>query len=235
MSENQDQYSLYGKGIYSVPEASRLTGVSAQRLIRWLKGYDYKYKNRIRRSSAVWERELPIVDGRVALSFRDLIEVRFINAFLERGVSWPVIRKAADRAAEFLGSTHPFSTHGFLTDGRSIFADLASEEDGEPVLLDLARSQYAFKKVLEKSLYEGLEFDVDQDAVARWWPLGFKRNVVLDPDRSFGQPIISKCNIPTRILANAVRADESIDAIAKWYNIPRRYVVDAVEFENQAA
>jgi hypothetical protein len=46
--------------------------------------------------------------GLPALDFADLIEVRFLDAFLQHGVSWWTIRTAAERVRELLGRHHPF-------------------------------------------------------------------------------------------------------------------------------
>src|SRR3990172_10224197 len=122
-----------------------------------------------------------------------------------------------------------FSTRRFKTDGRSIFAQLVNEATGEPALIDIVKTQYAFHKVLEPFLH-GLEFD-ESDQAFRWWPLGLKRCVVIDPQRSFGQPIVNKEGVPTSILARAFRAaGESVAAVTAWYEVEPRSVRDAVEY-----
>src|SRR5882672_9161488 len=96
-------------GIYSVAEASRLTGVSRERIRRWLKGY--RSNLRKKKYSPLWQPQLPTIDNKVALGFLDLIEVKFVGAFLDRGVSWPMIHKAREKAAAvYPGLSHPFCT-----------------------------------------------------------------------------------------------------------------------------
>ncbi len=56
---------------------------------------------------------MPPVDGQLALSFLDLIEVRFVDAFLENGVPWKTIRSAAINAMEYFGQGHPLSNKRF--------------------------------------------------------------------------------------------------------------------------
>jgi hypothetical protein len=43
----------------------------------------------------VINRRLPDVEGKTALSFRELIEIRFVRHFLRAGVSWHALRRAA--------------------------------------------------------------------------------------------------------------------------------------------
>ena len=49
-------------GIYSVPDASRLTGVSSWRIRRLLKGYEFKVKQGRHRSPAIWNNQIDPID-----------------------------------------------------------------------------------------------------------------------------------------------------------------------------
>ncbi|HUU85616.1 MAG TPA: DUF433 domain-containing protein [Phycisphaerae bacterium] len=221
-----------GVGIYGVAEAARLTDVRAQRIRRWLEGYTFSCAGKLHASPPVWRRQLPDVDGTLALGFLDLIEVRFVDAFRRHGVTWRTIRRAAERARVLFDNEHPFCTESFQTDGRSIFAEVI-DETGETSLIDVVKSQYAFKRMLQPYLYIGLEFQADQ--LVRWWPLGMRRRVVIDPRRAFGQPIVAKEGVPTAILAGAVQLEQSVAEVADWYEVDPRSVRDAVEFEEKLA
>src|SRR5262245_60731080 len=108
---------LIGVGIYTVSEAVWLTNVSPARIRRWMLGYDFQVGDKKRSSAPVWTPDLPKIDDSLALSFRDLIEVRFVDYFLRHGVSWNMLREAAAYASQEVGSSHPFSTSKFKTDG----------------------------------------------------------------------------------------------------------------------
>jgi uncharacterized protein (DUF433 family) len=69
----------------------------------------------------------------------------------------------------------------------------------------------------------------------RWWPLGEKRLVVLDPTRNFGRPIAALHGVPTEVLANAAQACQSITDVARWYEVPEAEIRDAIEFEQRLA
>ena len=224
--------SLLGVGIYSVPEAARLTGVSAQRIRRWLQGYEFRSAGETRRSPAVWTPDLPTIGGVLALSFRDLMEVRFVNAFLERGVSWKTLRAAEAAAAEAVQSTHPFSTKKFKTYGRTVLYEFATSS-GEKRLLELVEDQYNIPAVVGPYLYSGVIFS--QGRAAKWFPLPGSQRVVLDPERSFGQPIVVPESVPTNVLARAFRAEGSIERVARWFVVDPQSVQDAVEYETKLA
>jgi uncharacterized protein (DUF433 family) len=225
--------TLLGKGLYSVADAARLTGVSTGRIHRWLEGYSYAVGGEQHHSDPVFPHDLPLIQDRRALSFQDLLEVRFIDAFRKHGLSWKTIRLSAQRASEILSTNHPFSTKKFQTDGKTILAELGIENRA-PDLLDLVRNQYAMKPVLFRYLYAGLDFVAD-DTVARWWPLPRKRSVVIDPQRSFGQPIVATEGVPTQILARAYEVERSEQFVASLYEVSLRSVRDALEYEGLLA
>ncbi|MEY2562753.1 MAG: hypothetical protein QOH88_946 [Verrucomicrobiota bacterium] len=120
--------NLLNTGLYTVPEASRLTRISTGKIRRWIKGYDFRTSGSIRHSEAVWQGEIKPLDNRVSLSFRDLLELRFVDAFIGAGVSWRTMRRAHTNAQKELKTTHPFCSNRIFTDGSSILLRQAEEE-----------------------------------------------------------------------------------------------------------
>src|SRR5690606_30418810 len=163
--------SLLGAGIYTVPEAARLTRVSTSRIRRWLKGYDFRTKKDRHHSDPVWRGQFEPLDEKLAVGFKDLMEIRFVHAFLDAGVSWKTMRAAHLAAKNKLGSDHPFCTHGFATDGREILLKEA-HESGDTTLINITTDQREFDRVVAPFLKE-LDFD---GGIARWWPLGKERS-----------------------------------------------------------
>jgi uncharacterized protein (DUF433 family) len=231
-SETKD-FSLLGIGLYTVAEASGLTGISQGRLRRWLIGYTHCAEEVRVTSAPLWQRQVPEIDGTLGLGFLDLMEARFVDAFRAASVPWRVIRLCAERAREISGSDHPFSSRRFRTDGRTVFAEVV-DQAGERQLLDLAKNQLAFARVIGPSLYAGIEFSVD-DVPARWWPMGQQATVVIDPTRSFGQPIVSDGGVPTTVLADAVKAEGTIAKVAVLFQLPQHSVRAALRYEKRLA
>jgi uncharacterized protein (DUF433 family) len=224
---------LLGVGIYTVPEAARIARVSAARIRRWLTGYTFRYQDEERHSPPVWTPDLPVIGGALALSFRDLMEVRFVDYFLTAGVSWKTLRKAAAHAAEIVNSSHPFSTQMFKTDGKKIFAEFAAKGAGSKKLLELVRRQYNIPEVVEPRLYKGLVFSGQN--IVRWFPLADSKRVVIDPRIGFGQPTVVPEGVPTSTLAQAFRVDGSIERVARWYEVSRSSVAAATQYEDALA
>jgi uncharacterized protein (DUF433 family) len=224
---------LTGVGLYTFHEAARLTKIPVRDLRRWLDGYPYRGKNGAQIAvGPIWETELA-QDSLDGISFHDLLEVRFVHAFRKQGVSLQAIRLASQRAREFFETDYPFTSRQFGTDGRTIFAS-AMEEAGETELLDLVKQQYAFRKIIEPSLYAGIEFDQGQVAT-RWYPSPRSKAVVLDPTVAFGKPIVTDGAVRTSILYDAFTTEGSKQFVAKLYEVPVAAVNAAIAFEESLA
>jgi uncharacterized protein (DUF433 family) len=219
-------------GIYSLGDVSRLTGVSTGRIRRWPRGYRYRSGKKTYTSPPLWQGQWRPIERCLALGFLDLIEVRFVDAFLHAGISWATMHQARARAQDVFGVSHPFCTCRFVTNGREIFVQL-HQQTGEVSLMDMVKQQHVFSQIMNPFLKE-LEF-ADGSGLARWWPLGDKRLVVLDPTRNFGRPIIETNGVPTEVLANAMKASRSLADVALWYEVSDEAVRDAVDFEQRLA
>jgi len=217
-------------GLYTVSEAARLTRIPAGKIRRWIRGYTFRKGESVRHSDAVWQTGIKPLDDKAALSFRDLLELRFVDAFIKAGVSWVTMRRAHTKAQEELKTTHPFCSKRIATDGKNILLKQA-EEDSDEALINLVTDQREFSRIVQDFLKE-LEFSGD-DIV--WWPLGKNRQIVVDPRRNFGQPTVAKSGVPATTLARSVKANSSIDIVARWYEAQRDEVRDAVEFEDSLA
>jgi uncharacterized protein (DUF433 family) len=225
--------TLLGVGIYSVPEASRLTRISTYRLRRWLRGYIYTTSSGRHAMPHVIHGELPAFDGALALSFLDLQEARCLDEFRKRGVGWRTLRDVHERACERLNIHHPFSTGQFKTVGRDVVHEYA-EQAGDRRLLDMSLNQEMFHSVLEPYL-RGLEFSGDSEFPNRWFPFEETPRVMLDPEHGFGRPVVTRFGVATDVLARAYRAEGTYDKVARWYDVDVASVEQAVAYEQYLA
>lgn len=233
MDGNSDAI-LIGTGLYTVPQAARLANVPAASIRRWLFGYKYKQADGsfASRSPNVAADLANAVNEHRILTFKDLIEIHFVNAFLTHGVSWATIKIAAAKARDLTEDDHPFATNRFFTDGETIFTEVKSTRRVHD-LLDLKRGQMAFRRILNQSLRAKL--DLGQRGVERWWPLGKRRPIILDPERQFGQPITKEEGVPTAVLAGSLAAMGTIERVARWYDVDPKAVRASVELEKRLA
>jgi uncharacterized protein (DUF433 family) len=210
-----------GKGLYSVPFAAKLTGVSEAKIRRWLFGSS--------RRKPLLQPEFADEQAKV-LSFLDLIEVMLVSAFRDRGVSFHHIRKVAEKATAELNTVHPFAHKKFITDGRRIFVE---ELQGDAKQLsDFLRDQREFRELVEQTLHKGVEFDVS-DIAMRWRPNPRLPNIVVDPARSFGQPIIDRTRTPTSTIYRTYKGTGSLSEAAATYEVTVDEARQAVDFERE--
>jgi uncharacterized protein (DUF433 family) len=225
------ELSLVGIGLYTVPEAARLTRISVPRVRRWLTGYRYRSRQAEHASAPLWTPEVPKFGSKVELSFRDLMELRFVQLFLEQGLGLQAIRRAIEKAVECFGMERPLSTQRFRTDGRSIFLEVAKEFE-EAQLLDLGRDQCLFHRMVAPTFKD---IDFEAGVPARWWPATAGGGIVVDPKRCFGKPVVAEYGVPAAALADAYRVRRSFAAVGKDYEIPEKAVRDAVAFQQRLA
>lgn len=221
--------SLIGLGLYSPADAARLIGVPATKLTRWLKGYG----SGNRAHPALWKRQIEAIDGGLYLGFLDLVQSRMAAAFIEAGLSPQKVRHALVLARDLIENEHPFATSRFKTDGRTLLLEALTDTEEDRPLVDLfKRGQYVMRNVIEPSL-KGIDFETD--IAVRWWPKGRANDIVLDPKRQFGQPIIDSFGVPTAVLRAAVLAEGSVTKAAEMYRVTPEAVRRAVDFERGLA
>ncbi|MBM4017206.1 MAG: DUF433 domain-containing protein [Planctomycetes bacterium] len=222
-----------GVGMYTLPEAARLIGTNTLRVRRWLEGYRFPTKSGTGESPPLFSPQLPALGEHQAIGFSDLVELLFIKAFRDHGVSLPAIRRAAKDAAKRWHTDHPFCLKRFATDGRTIFSFI-EDEVGDRSLLDLVRSQLAFHEVLQPFLIQ-LDYGKIGHSIDRWWPLGKNKPVFLDPRIAFGRPVVLDKSMPTEALYRAVLANQSEREVARWFEVSVSAVRAAVFFEEGLA
>jgi uncharacterized protein (DUF433 family) len=223
---------LTGVGLYSLRDAALLTGAKPFEIKRWLFGYTFRHGHQeVRFSPPLWQTQLAGL-GRMVIGFRDLIELRFVHAFVSKGVDLRVVRRCATVAREMFGTHYPFTMERFRTDGRTIYYD-AVEAEGKKALLDLRKKQWSFDSVIRPSLYEGLEFN--EDGTARRWFPSRSDAIVVDPELVFGKPALREFGIPTATVSAYMHAEGSKSKVARVLNIPLTAVETALRFEQRLA
>jgi hypothetical protein len=214
---------LIGIGLYTPSEASRLLDVPAAKIARWLKGHEIG----VHQYDRLWHPQVDLNDGHLYLGFRDLMEVRVASAFINRGLSPQKVRRAIEIARGIIGEERPLSTAKFRTDGRTVFLQLI-KEDGSDEMVDVFRKQHVFREIIEPSLKN---IDFVDGIPALWWPKGKQARIVVDPQRSFGQPIEFESGVPAAVLAAAVGAEGSVEAAARVWSVPVSSIRRSVDFQ----
>jgi uncharacterized protein (DUF433 family) len=213
-----------GTGIYTAQEASRLTGLSVRKVRGWVSGYEGSDL------APIVARDK--VDG-PRLSFLDLIEILFVQSFLKHGVTMAHIREASRKAMELSGKAHPFAVSRFETDGRKIFATGKAPGSRKKSVFGLVDGQAAFHAVVSP-LFKHIDYRASGDA-NRWWPLGKRKPILLDPEVAFGAPVTKTAHVPVFAISAALAAGQSAARVARWFDIPLNDVSAAAAFEQHTA
>jgi uncharacterized protein (DUF433 family) len=227
----QNQPDALAGGFYTVQEAARILRIPSVRRIRgWVAGYE-------RGGRPVLSVDHEPVAGRVALSFWDLIEVRFLEYFRAAGVPLQTLRKIAIRARKELGTSHPFaiSNARFVSDRKHVFAVVA-EEEHDTTTLNMATSQFEMYETIEQSLAKGVVFDPASGLAQQFQPLPEYTNIYVHPRMAFGHPVIGSKGIPTAALLRMWKAEDgNTDRVARMFDTTPDAVMEAVAFERALA
>ena len=212
-------------GIFTVPETAELVGAPQASVRVWVGG-------KKGRQAPVIDNQLGMVDGKVAVSFTNLMELRFVSQFSKAGVRLNEIRSIMQEAKDTLAHPHPFATKiVFHTDGKKIVAAITRRHGVELVFEDLKTKNYEIPIVVLPSLKEDVVFDPNGNMVA-WYPRKeIAPNVIVHPRFSFGRPVLQDSRIPTETLALAVKAEGSVRSVAEQFEIPEKQVREAVRFQ----
>jgi uncharacterized protein (DUF433 family) len=216
----------WNRGVYLVPDAARILRLPLAVLRTWLSGRPDDERRHFPAGEFV-------TSGNGAdrhFGFHALIELFTVAQLRKRGLPMSVIRQARAELMERFQTPHPFALEGLMTSGRTLVKSLNDE-----ILLELgSRGQTAFSKVLEP-FCASLDFDRASSLAIRYFPLGKKHPVVVDPRRAFGRPVIDGTNLTTETIMSLLRGGEAVENVAESFQIPVQAVLSAKTFEQQKA
>jgi len=211
----------FGTGIYTTPEVASILGLPRQKVKRWLNEYWNGLFNEARYSEGVGLEQVT--------NFHTLIEFFTFYQLREKGISAQKIIKAHNVLAKLLKTYYPFATSNILTDGKKV---LFTGEIGEIIKADESLQIY-INQVIEP-FCQRIEFDKNKLA-QRFFPLGKEHDVIIDPRRKFGQPVVGNTNILTETVYNLFRANEPVEVIANLYDLSIDQINDAIQFHRRNA
>jgi uncharacterized protein (DUF433 family) len=219
--------------VYPFVDAARYLKIPVDTLRSWVRGRSYNTSQGKRYSEPLIELSSP--EAR-ELSFTNLVEAHVLRAIrVEHKIRLDQIRIALNYISLELKYEHPLVREDFLrTDGKSIYVEHLGR------LLDASKNgQIAIRETLEIYL---TRIEVDEKGIAaRLFPFihSKQRNdpkvIVIDPNISFGRPVIAGTRIPTGILADRARAGESANTLARDFRCDISLVEIALEYEGLAA
>ena len=206
---------------YSISEAAHYLGVPKSTLRAWFADQQ-KFR-------AV----IPPADPKtVILSFSNLVEAYVLSAIRRKHhIGLPTIRRGLRFLVEKLGSKRPLLEEQFATHGARLFVERLGQ------IINLSQTGQVEMTDLIHAYLERVERDAKGVPIKLYPfmrsqpPKEQPRTVVIDPQVSFGRPVLAGTGIPTAALAEQFKAGDQVPDLAKDYGASEEAVWDAIRCE----
>ncbi len=230
----------FSSPLYTVAEAARYLDVPASTLATWGKGYRRAGKGRPAVTGSPVLTTVPSPRRGPVIPFVGLAEGLVLTAMRRAGVPLQRIRPALARLDKELGLQHALASSRLYTDGAEVLYDYAETGEDEDAaraareLVVVRSDQRVFNEVVDAYLRR-LEFADDGYVQLIRLPAYEVAEVVVDPDRGFGQPIFARGGARLEDALALFRAGEPLDVVAEEYGVPRAELEDAVRIATRIA
>jgi uncharacterized protein (DUF433 family) len=217
--------SISGNGwrtqpMYSFREVARLSGLSTTTVRNWLLGY------------TVEERQVsPLLKAppdTTCCSFINLVEVMVAARFRKaEGTKYEVVKSAYENAKKLYSLEYPFANANLRLKAMGGHIIHMIKEKSSLQALDTPEQYTLPDLVIE--MIEQLEYEVE--LASRWYPLGKKIPIVVDPYISAGVPTIVGRGITVENLEKRFYVGEQTqEFIAKDLALERSVVEEVIRF-----
>ena len=216
--------------IYTVPDAAHYLRIPTSTLKAWVAGRTYSTKSIVHHAEPIIR--TPKSGYQRLLSFFNVVEAHILNG-LRRVHKVPMenVRRAIAQAEKDLGSKHPLIDARFQTDGIHLFVEHYGnlmDQNGQIAIRQAMETH--LKRIVWEHDMRGLAVGLYPFILEPHQP-DERKAILIDPRRAFGRPVLAGTGIQTAIIASRHRAGESIQELAKDYNLPPEKVEDAIRCE----
>jgi len=211
---------IIGLGVYTLQEAALYGSISVNKLSRWVFG--------VGSCRPLIESQLK---EKFLLSFYDLLQTMAINKAREAGISLPKIRQAIALAKNKYGVDFPLAhNHQLVLFDNDLH--ICFPNDTIIQVSGHGRNQSLMKQIVEPFMKD-LHFDKDGLAV-KFTPFKkYGREITLDPNKQFGQPLVNSTGYRADVLDKSYSVEKSMDFVASLYNVDVKDVKLAVAYMKQ--
>jgi uncharacterized protein (DUF433 family) len=218
--------TLLDRPVYGMSQAARLLGLRTDGLRRWIDGYERRGK--------IYP---PVVRDRTTgvdtVTWGEFVEAGYLREYRAKQVSLQYLRPVIGLLRDRLNVQYPLATLRPYTSGKELALEVQQIVGLDPDLSIVILGRDGSLKVADPAaaFLEKVDF-AGGDIAERLFPMGRNVPVVLDPDRSFGEPTVSG-GVRTDVLAELVDAGEEPEQLAEIYSLPVGEVRHAVEYERR--
>jgi uncharacterized protein (DUF433 family) len=220
MSDVADE--LLDRAIYSYADVDRLVGLHAGTARRWLEGYE--------REGRFYDPVLrPGRTGGDEVTWGEMVEARMLAEFRSRAVPVQRLRPAIVELRSEFGPYPLAQARPFLdVEGRELVR-VVQEQVGLERQLQLVVVRNGQLVLADSTERFSTAVEYIDNVVGLLKPSPRTPAVVMDPDRSFGQPVVR--NVRTESLAEDFRAGGGREELAELYDLTPGQIDDAIRFE----
>jgi uncharacterized protein (DUF433 family) len=218
--------AILDRRLYTFAQIDALAALTTGTASRWLEGY-----HRGDRFYPPLLREKPTGDE--LATWGEFVEVALVSRYRRKGLGVIRLRPMIERLSAETGVKYPLAHERPLIYDRHLILRIQKESDiPDPlrVVMQLGDGQLVLAPLAEQ-FFATVEWD--DDIARRIMPDGRGSPVRIDPLRSFGRPTVGA--VRTGRLAEAFRAGDSIEALARGYDMDPATVEAAVRFEANRA
>lgn len=211
---------MIGLGVYTPQEAALYTGISSQKLSRWL--YGTSISSPVITSQFRQER---------LVSFLDLIQSKSISEARRLGITFQRIREAIDVARRHYDIEFPLAHRYALVEFGNELHIHNHVAKRITTVTGKQKHQTLMAKIVTKFMRD-LEFNAE-DIAEKYIP--FENNgitITLNPKVQFGQPLVGDTGYRADILNKAYLAEASYNSVADEFGVNMEEVETAVLYIN---
>jgi uncharacterized protein (DUF433 family) len=241
MVKRMNKASIYGNAdprdlpAYPIAEVAHFLWMARSKVGRWAFGYE------------AGRRHQPVIQvadpAKRLLSFNNLAEVHVLSALRHYNVPLQRIRQGIRYLRDKVvgpNHPHPLLAHELQTDGLGIFIEHLGQ------LINITREgQGTLRELFEEHLRR-IERDPNQGTALRLFP--FVRppdrprdsglpsvpqpwSVSIDPEVSFGRPVLAGTRVPTVELADRFSAGEPIESLSEDLGLDPQTIEEAIRYQ----
>jgi uncharacterized protein (DUF433 family) len=216
---------LLDRPVYGMGQVDRLLGLLGGTARRWIDGYQRggkQYPPVVR----------PEPTGDELVTWGEFVETRLLSEYRDAGVPLVRMRPAIDRLRERFHRRYPLAHARPFVAGRELVLEAQNDVKLDRKLqLVVVRNDQLVLSPEAEHFYEAADFSSDsRGIVTRLRPINEVREVIIDPLRQFGEPVVR--SVPTEVVAEQLRAGESVSGIAELFDLPTPLVEAALRYES---
>jgi len=212
-----------GSGFFTISDIAEILKVDRHKISYLVRNYWNDKLSSNRNFIYIYE-----TDKVLAVNFYALIEIKVFYVLKENGISYKKALEAHNILSKEFNTNYPFAHNSFYQSGSTILF-----EKGKSLIQAENSKQIAIRQVIEP-FSEKIDYSTDKIARA-YYPLGKDKDIIVDPEHQFGEPVVVNTNILASTISKMYNAGDKVELIAKVYNIKETAVKDAIAYFNKKA